>query len=69
MTSPSKPTNEPYSSHDGTNFNLKPRVLKCPMCKYEIVTDLAAARCGDCNSKLITLVIFDDMAGRNSSAT
>lgn len=63
MTSPSNP---PFT-HEEHPVNLKPREVYCEKCKYTIVSDLPGARCGDCNSKLIT-VIYDMVIG-SSSAT
>lgn len=45
-------------SDNGTN--LKPRKLFCPKCKTTIISDEPAARCVECNQKLIT-VVFDEL--------
>lgn len=53
---PQPPKNPPYTNHAGKEVNLKPRLVTCPKCLYEIKTDLPNPRCGDCRSVLITLV-------------
>lgn len=50
------PKNPPYTNHTGHEVNLKPRLVTCPKCLYEIKTDLPAPRCGDCRSVLIIIV-------------
>lgn len=51
-----QPKNPPYTNYVGHEVNLKPRLVTCPKCGYEIKTDLPNPRCGDCRSVLITLV-------------
>lgn len=36
--------------------NLKPRMVFCPECHYEIETELPGPICGMCHSKLITVL-------------
>jgi len=39
-----------------TDFNFKPRKVKCVYCKYEIVTAIPNPICAICNNPLRTIV-------------
>lgn len=49
------PSNAPYSTNP-KEMNIKSRDLYCRTCKYTIQSELAGARCGDCDSKLVTVI-------------
>jgi hypothetical protein len=36
-------------------FNLKPRLVYCNLCKYEIMTSIPGPKCGQCGKYLITV--------------
>ena len=63
-------TPEPYSEST-IGWNIKPRKVMCPVCKYEIVTDLAGPKCGHCNSQLINVLerSNSELARRISAST
>jgi hypothetical protein len=37
-------------------YNVKPRLVYCPICHYETITDLCGPKCGHCQSRLITKI-------------
>ena len=60
----------PYS--DSTlKWNIKPRKVTCPLCKYDVITDLAGPKCGHCNSQLITVLerSNSELARRTGTST
>lgn len=43
-------------SESKDQWNIKPRLVYCSICKYEILTELAGPICSICQCKLITKV-------------
>lgn len=39
-----------------TQWNIKPRLVRCPQCKKEKTTDEAGPRCDDCGCGMITVI-------------
>lgn len=59
MTFPSKkppPSITEPISESTLQWNIRERLVMCPMCKYNILTELAGPKCGTCNSSLITVI-------------
>jgi hypothetical protein len=51
-------SNELPQSYSETplKWNIKPRLVYCPICHYETITDLCGPKCGHCQSQLITII-------------
>lgn len=45
----------PYSDSP-IEANMKPRAVKCTHCHYEVISDLLAPKCGECNHSMITII-------------
>lgn len=39
-----------------TNWNIKARKVRCPICKVEVTTDKPAPRCDTCGCQMITVI-------------
>jgi hypothetical protein len=59
---------KPYSEGPKES-NCKNRVIKCIPCGYTIISDLMGPICGNCKRKMITVIIKDELAERNSEST
>ncbi len=58
---------QPYTEHNTPN-NIKPRAVYCEGCGYQIITDLAAPKCGICKRNLYTIIRKHELApGVNES--
>lgn len=65
------PDLEPCYSDSTLQWNIKPRKVTCPVCAYEVITELAGPKCGHCRSQLITVMERSDseLARRTSTPT
>lgn len=62
-------TKEPYTESP-IEYNIKPTLVYCESCKYEIITSLVHPKCGDCKRNLIVVfksLITDDVLARQLS--
>jgi hypothetical protein len=60
MTFPSEKMRSPYSVNDGA-FTPRLREVYCSRCRYQTVTDLAGAKCGNCKSNLINVPKYPEL--------
>jgi hypothetical protein len=58
---------EVYSNVDQKGLNLRPILLYCQYCHYQITLALAGAQCVKCHSNLITFIAHNNELARPNS--
>lgn len=60
MTFPSEKMRSPYSATDG-EYTPFYREVYCPRCRYQTITGLAGAKCGNCKGNLINVPRYKEL--------
>lgn len=63
------PLKKPYTEST-IEYNLKPTLVYCESCKYQVISHLVNPKCGDCKRNLIVVtrsLITDDIMARQLS--
>lgn len=61
--------NDVYTDYDGPEHNMKPRLVRCIPCKFEVVTNLPQPKCGRCKRPMITVIERHGLADRDNLST
>lgn len=57
---------ETYTNVNQSGLNMKPRLMYCRYCKYQITVALAGVQCVKCNSNLITFIAHNELVRSDS---